>query len=199
MFRFRHSSVVSAFGVLAVALVASAGTLSVPGEPPVTFLAIGPAGFKIDGKIPGLKATDDGTTLKLSLPLTRVSTGMGLRDTHCKDEVFEVNHKEEKEEEKKKWGEFPNKVATLTVQKSALKIPEGGKPSTGKVSGLLTVHKSQQTVSITYTATPVAGGYKVDGSFPMDITRWGMKPPKKFGIEVKKDVTVKASFKVEEK
>jgi hypothetical protein len=199
MFRFRHSSVVSAFGILAVAFAASAGSLSVPGEPPVTFLAIGPAGFKIDGKIPGLKATDDGTTLKLTLPLTRVSTGMGLRDTHCKDEVFEVNHQEKDEEKKKKWGEFPNKVATLAVQKSALQVPTEGKPTSGKVSGQLTAHQAQQTVSITYTAKKVPGGYQVEGSFPMDITRWRMKPPEKFGIAVKKDVIVKASFKVEEK
>jgi len=199
MFRFRRSSIVSAFGVLAVALVASAGTLSVPGEPPVTFLATGPLGFKIPGKIPGLKAADDGTNLKLTLPLTRVDTGLGLRDTHCKNELFVVDKEEKDPERKKKFGQYPNRTATLTVAKSALQFPEAGKTVNGKVTGQLLMREETKPVTITYTATRDGAGYKVDGSFVVDVEKWGMTAPEKFGVKVQKDVTVKASFKIEEK
>jgi polyisoprenoid-binding protein YceI len=184
MFRFRHSSVVSAFGVLAVALVASAGTLAVPQGQRIGFVATGPAGFKINGSVGGLKAEDDGTNLKLIVKLETATTGNDTRDEHCRSELFKIP-------------KGVSKTASLTVAKSALKFPTGA-PTSGQFSGQLSMNNKTKTVTVPYTAARKDGLIHVTGNFAFNLTDFKLDPPKKYGVEVRDSVKVAADFNIKE-
>jgi hypothetical protein len=191
MFRFRHSSVVSAFGVLAISLVASAGSLRVHSDdqnpaPALTFFVKGPIGFDINGKFSGMKIADDGTNVTFTAPLDTISTGIGKRDKHAK-ETFEVSNDK-------------YKMVTVVVPKNALKHPADGKSEDGTVTAKVTLHGETKSVPVSYKATRAGDVYKIDGKFELKNVWDGFKmtKPCMAGVCVKDDVKVAAKFSVKD-
>ena len=109
---FRRASIAAL--LLVVPLLAGATKLT--GEPVAGFHARGPGGFGLDGKTNQLRIEDDGTTLKITVPLAGLQTGIGLRDKHMREKYLQVD-------------KFPD--AVLELPWSAVKLPENGQTSEG--------------------------------------------------------------------
>jgi hypothetical protein len=193
---FRIRSVVPALGVLAVTLVASAGSLRFQSDgenpaPALTFFVKGPVGFDINGKFSGLKVADDGTKITFSAPLNTISTGIEKRDNHAK-ETLEVN-------------KFP--TVTVTVTKASLKFPADGKELTAKAQAEVKLHGVTKSVPLTYTVKRKGSVYKVDGGLTLAGV-WGTDDNPKAGFAMKKpcfamvcvkdDVKITAKFSVKD-
>src|SRR5678815_69343 len=94
---------------LLLALPLLAAPARVTGEPSAGFHGRGPGGFSLDGKTNQLRIEDDGTTLRVTVPLASLQTGIGLRDKHMREKYLEVQ-------------KYPD--AVLEHPWSAVKLPE---------------------------------------------------------------------------
>ena len=170
---------------LAVAILAVAGLadakLSRVGDQAAKahFHASGPAGMAIDGSTTDVAVTDDGTSLKVVVTLSKLETGVKLRDEHTREKYLEV-------------GKYP--TATLTVARSALKFPSDGASSTGDAQGTMNIHGKDKAVTFHYSATKKGAAISVSGNVALDITDYGINVPSYLGITVKKDVAADVSF-----
>jgi polyisoprenoid-binding protein YceI len=172
-----------ALGVLAVALVASAGSLSTVEGAKVSFKSSGKKmnELSIAGSTNKLAAKDDGTNLVLVADVAAIKTGIGKRDDHLKNKFIKVH------------------PISLTVPKSGLKLPDGGKDVKGNVSGTLKVNNVEKPVKVSYTAKGSGGSYDVTGSFGFELTAHGIEQPCFLGVCAGTHVDVNASFKLKEK
>ena len=75
--------------LIGVPLLVAATRLT--GEPAAGFHGRGPGGFGVDGKTHQLRIEDDGTTLKITVPLAGLQTGIGLRDKHMREKYLQVD------------------------------------------------------------------------------------------------------------
>jgi polyisoprenoid-binding protein YceI len=64
------------------------------------------------------------------------------------------------------------------------------------LNGTLTLAGKDNPVKIPATATPEAGGLRVKGSTPIDMTQWGVKPPSLMMGTMKVKPTVNIGFDV---
>ena len=96
--------------LIGVPLLVAATRLT--GEPAAGFHGRGPGGFGLDGKTHQLRIEDDGTMLKIIVPLAGLQTGIGLRDKHMREKYLEVE-------------KYPD--AVLEVPWSAVKLPGDGR------------------------------------------------------------------------
>lgn len=161
---------VALIGTLLLPAIALAG-VSVTGKPKVAFFATGSPGFlDIEGTTSSITATDDGTTLTFTVPMSSVSTGISLRDGHMKDEYVQV-------------ATYPN--ATLSMTKSAVTWPTAtGEKKTGSVSANFTVHGVTKPVTVSYTNAKTNAGYKVTAKFNFDVSQHGITIPSYLGVTV---------------
>jgi polyisoprenoid-binding protein YceI len=155
--------------------------LSSPTDPHVTFDAAGPAGMKIEGTTTDLAVADDGANVVITVPLGNLSTGIGLRDHHMKEKYLEVP-------------KFPN--ATLTIARSALKVPRGGEQTAADVPGTVQLHGQTRPVTVHYDAKGDGAAMGVHGAFHINMNDFGIAVPVYLGVTVKPDVDVSASFHV---
>src|SRR6266550_946855 len=82
---------VSTIVVLAVSIPLAAGAkLAGALATEVSFTAVGPAGLKIVGSGNDLKVNDDGSTVKVTVPLRGMKTGISLRDQHMHEKYLET-------------------------------------------------------------------------------------------------------------
>jgi polyisoprenoid-binding protein YceI len=167
-------------GVLSVS-VAGHAALSSPTRAHVTFRAAGPAGLTIEGTTSDLHATDDGGNLVLVVPLANLSTGIGLRDQHMKDRYLEI-------------ARYPD--TTLTLARSALKLPSGGEPVEADAPATLQLHGQTRPVSVHYQATRDGDAFAAQGRFRINMTEFGVNVPSYLGVTVKPDVDVSATFHI---
>lgn len=158
------------FSTLAVADVGVAKVNS------VTFMAVGPAGFKINGTTQSLEAKPEGDSVVLRVPLDTVGTGIELRDKHMKEKYLETK---------------THPMAELKVAKSLLKE---GKGQHG--TGTFSVHGTSKEVAITYDAAKADDGFVVNGQFDINIKEHAIDVPSYMGVTVKPEVKVVASFVV---
>jgi polyisoprenoid-binding protein YceI len=147
----------------------------------VGFLATGPAGMKIEGTTSDLKLVDSPESVVLTVPLANLTTGIALRDRHMKEKYLEV-------------GAYPD--TTLTIARSALKLPAGSDKMEGDVPATLRLHGQTRAVTVHYDASPDGDGYAAHGRFRVNMTYFGVHVPSYLGVTVKPDVDVFASFKV---
>jgi polyisoprenoid-binding protein YceI len=168
-----------AAGLLTLSVAGRAALSTVSGSH-VTFDAAGPAGMKIEGTTTDLGATDDGTNLVVTVPLANLTTGIGLRDHHMREKYLEVQ-------------KFP--VATLTIPRSALKLPSGG-DSSGDAPGTLSLHGQTKPVTVHYTAKGGGSAYDAQGTFHLNMNDFAITVPVYLGVTVKPDVDVSASFHI---
>ena len=145
----------------------------------LTFDAKGPAGFKIHGESPKLKATDDGKNLKVEVKLEDVDTENGLRNTHMLEDMHAKD--------------FP--IVTLTVPLSSLK--ESGGPI--ETTGTLELNGNKKEAKFTYTPKCTGNSCDIEGSAAVNLNDYGIKIRSYLGVTVKPDIVVGAKFKVVKK
>jgi polyisoprenoid-binding protein YceI len=151
------------------------------GDSHVSFQAAGPAGMKIEGTTNELKAAEAGDTLVIDVPLGNLSTGIALRDHHMKEKYLEVQ-------------KYP--TATLTVARSALKVPAGADRVDADVPGTLKLHGQSRPVTVHYDAKADGGTFAAHGKFHINMNDFGISVPSYLGVTVKPEVDVNASFRV---
>jgi polyisoprenoid-binding protein YceI len=142
----------------------------------VNFLAIGPAGFKINGQTTAMEVKAEGEAVVLRVPLDSVDTGIELRNKHMKEKYLDTKS-------------FP--FAELKVAKTLLKEGTGQKGT-----GTFTVHGQAKEVQVTYDVAKSGEGLEVKGSFDINIKQHGIDVPNYMGITVKPEVKVVAAFQV---
>lgn len=154
----------------------------VTGEPTAGFHGRGPGGFSLEGTTHQLRLEDDGTTLKVVVPLAGLQTGISLRDRHLRERYLEVE-------------KYPD--AVLELSWSALKLPEDGRASEGTAPGKMSLHGKSHDVQVRYRIARTGNRYQVTGTVPLNITDYGIDVPSYFGITVRPDVEASASFTAE--
>ncbi len=169
-----------ALAALSFSVVAAAAVSQIGGGS-AGFHAIGPGGLNIDGKTSDVKVSEDGGKVVVVVGLGSISTGMGLRDGHAKEDL-DVEH-------------FP--TATIKVDRGQLKFPSGGE-SSGDAKGSLTIHGQTRDVSFHYTAAPDGDGFKVSGSTKVNIDDFGVKRRSYLGISIKPEVEITVNFKAKD-
>ncbi|MFT3708522.1 MAG: YceI family protein [Archangium sp.] len=129
----------------------------------------------IDGTTKKMTAKREGETVRFTVPLDGVDTGIGLRNTHMKKYLAA--------------DQFPN--VELVVSGALLKAGTGQK---GK--GTFTVKGVSKEVELTYDVKKVPSGFAVQAKFAIDITAHGVEVPAYARVTVKKDVAIETSFVV---
>jgi len=172
----------SALSALTVSLAASAA-LEDAGDVDVRFLATGPAGMQINGQAQDLKAKEQDGKLALSVPVTNLKTGIGLRDKHLKKYLEVDKHPK----------------ATLEIDKSKLKLPEDGKKARGTATGNFTLHGVTKPLKFAYQAKRTGSDYHVQALASVDIRDHDVEVPCYLGVCVDPKVKLKVKFKLRDK
>lgn len=180
MERKRVWSTVVSLSVITASSAVHAG-LSSATDSKVSFEAAGPAGMKIDGETPDLSVADDGGNVVVTVPLGNLTTGIGLRDHHMKEKYLEVP-------------KYP--AATLTIARSALKLPSGADPVKADVPATLQLHGQTHPVTVHYEAKATGSVLDARGAFHINMNDYGIAVPVYLGVTVKPDIDVAASFHV---
>lgn len=118
------------------------------GDASAGFLAVGPAGLKVEGKTSEVEVAEVDGKVRIGVPLANVDTGIALRNKHMREKYLEV-------------ATYPR--AELVVDKSTLKVPGEGPESTGAASGSMTIRGKTKPVTFQYTARRSNGAYAVTG------------------------------------
>ena len=179
MNRSRLTLSLSMFAVLALGMTADA-KLSASGASSVEFHATGPMGLKINGKSTVVQVDSDDKSITVTVPLSNLDTGMGMRNTHMKDKYLETS-------------KYPN--AVLVVTKPGNGYPAGG---SGTGTGTMTLHGVSKPVSFKYDVKKDGAEYAVTGSVHINIFDYKIEEPKFAGATVKPDVDVDISFRAKE-
>jgi len=155
---------------LALSTPAWAG-MTLSGTPKLAFFAQGSPGFlDIEGVTNTVQVADDGTSMTFTVPMSTVSTGIGLRDDHMKNEFVEV-------------AKFPN--AVLSIKDADISWPVNvGDATKGTAAATFTIHGVTNTTQVAYTAKKSKTGYRVTASFPFDIGQHGIRVPSYLGVTV---------------
>jgi polyisoprenoid-binding protein YceI len=182
-----HSKSTPRFGSLVIALAAvlvpfaADAHLASPTHAHVSFTAIGPGGMNIIGTSDELAVTEDAKGIKVSVPLSKVTTGIGLRDRHMHEKYLEVE-------------KFPN--ADLVVARSALRVPAAGQAADGNAPGTMTLHGQAKSVSIHYVAKRDGNVLHVTGTASLNMNDFGIQTPSYMSVKVKPDVSLAVGFDV---
>jgi polyisoprenoid-binding protein YceI len=170
----------AAGAVLCFSLAAHAKLSKVAG-PEVSFTLIGPAGMKIVGNGNDLRVADDGTAVKVTVPLAGMKTGISIRDKHMHEKYLQTPT-------------YP--TAELQVPRSALKIPADGANASQDAAGTLALHGKSKPVNFHYTSSREGSKLKVKGTMHLNMNDFGIEVPVYLGVTVKPDVDVAAQFDV---
>jgi len=169
------------FAALSFSLVAAA-RLSTTGSPAASFSATATGGVTIEGKTSDLKVADDGKSVTVTVGLSALDTGMGLRDKHTK-KALEVD-------------KFP--TAELTIARSELKFPAAGAESSADAKGKLKIHGVTKDVTFHYTAKLDGDTLAIKGSSKIDMTEYDIKTPSYLGVGVNPGVQLNVSFQAKD-
>ncbi len=166
--------------LLVVPLLGAATRLT--GEATAGFHGRGPGGFGLDGKTNQLKIEDDGTTLKITVPLATLQTGIGLRDKHMREKYLQVD-------------KYPD--AVLEVPWSVVKLPGDGQTSEGTAPGKMTIHGKSKDVQVKYRIVRTGTRYQVTGNVPLNLKDYDIDVPSYMGVTVQPDIETSVSFTAE--
>jgi len=167
---------------LLLALPFLAAATQVTGEATVGFRGRGPGGFSLEGKSHQLRIEDDGTRLRVVVPLAGLQTGIALRDRHMREKYLQVE-------------KYPE--AVLELPWSGVKLPADGQTAEGAAPGKMTIHGQTRDVQVKYRITRTGNRYQVSGNVPLKITDYGIEQPSYFGISVQPDIETSATFAAE--
>jgi polyisoprenoid-binding protein YceI len=174
-------------GFLLLAIVGSVGsawaTLTGIGSPEVQFLALGPAGMKINGTSNDLSVAEKDGKLLVTAPLTNLKTGIGLRDKHLRNYLHTDQH--------------PN--ASLLIERDKLKLPAEGQTVENTSIGQFTLNGVTKPVKFRYKAKRMGSDYLVQGMSELNIKEFAIEQPCYLGVCVDPNVKLKVAFKAREK
>lgn len=168
--------------VLLLALPLLAAATKLTGEPSAGFHGRGPGGFGVDGKTNQLRIDDDGTTLKITVPLASLQTGIGLRDKHMREKYLQVDR-------------YPD--AVLEVPWSVVKLPGDGQTGEGTAPGKMILHGKSKDVQVKYRIVRTGTRYQVTGGVPLNLKDFDIDVPSYMGVTVQPDIETSASFTAE--
>jgi polyisoprenoid-binding protein YceI len=173
---------ITIFAVAGFAFSASAD-LSTVGNPDVQFLALGPAGMKINGTSNQLSADEKDGKITLTAPLTNLKTGIGLRDRHLKGYLNTDKHPK----------------ATLVVDRSKLKVPDDGQTVQSGGTGSFTMNGVTKPLKFKYKAKRAGADYNVQGMTDINIKDFAIEQPCYLGVCVDPNIKLKVAFKLRDK
>ena len=119
-------------------------------------------------------------TGQLVVDLTTLDTGIGLRNTHMRDNYLEVS----------KGDGFDHAVLSGIVVKGEAATVTG--PTT--FTATLLVHGTRKPVSGQARVTRSGADVSVDASFPLNLPDFGIPEPRYLGVGVKDQVQVKVKL-----
>jgi polyisoprenoid-binding protein YceI len=172
----------ASLAALLLALPLLAAATRVTGEPSAGFHGRGPGGFGLDGKTNQLRVEDDGTTLKITVPLGTLQTGIALRDRHMREKYLQVD-------------KYPD--AVLEVPWSGVKLPGDGQTGEGTAPGKMTIHGKSKDVQVKYRIVRAGNRYQVTGNVPVNLKDYDIEAPSYMGLTVQPDIETSASFTAE--
>lgn len=171
------------FCSLAFFPVLAAAKLSNPTDTSASFRALGPRGFRIEGRTTKLGVADDGKNVVITVPLSQLTTGIALRDKHMKEKYLETE-------------KYPD--AELTVPRWSIRFPEEGQKMSAWTMGTLKMHGQSKEVKVFYKATRAGATYNVDGTTELKITDFGIELPSHLGLSLQPDVSIEMHFQVQD-
>ena len=179
----RTASVLIVSTLVALPVVAY-GRLTDAGDAEISFLAVGPAGMKINGTSDELKVEESDGKIKLTTQVSSLKTGIGMRDGHLHNKYLKAC-----------------KEITFKVDRKSLKIPANDQEVEGSGTGDLTLNCVTKQADFKYKAKRTGSDYHVQGLFkePINIKDYNVEVPCFAGVCVDKDVKVKVKFKLREK
>ncbi len=149
------------------------------GTPSAVFTAAGPAGLKIEGKTSDLDVTEANDSVKVSVKLGALDTGMSLRNKHMREKYLET-------------GKFP--TADLLVPRSALQIPQDGGKLSASTTAQITIHGQTKPVTIRYEARRTGTTYDVQATTNVNMNDFGITVPSYLGVTVRPEVDISVRF-----
>jgi polyisoprenoid-binding protein YceI len=175
----RSASVLIVSTLVALPFIAQAG-LKDAGDADIKFLAVGPAGMKINGTSGDAKASETDGKITIKVSASGLHTGIGLRDKHLKGYIN------------------AEKCPTigLSVDRSKLKFPANDKTVEESATGDFTLNCVTKPVKFKYKAARTGSDYHVQALFPIDITDYNVEVPCYLGVCVQKEVKVNATIKL---
>lgn len=177
-FRTLAKALLVFLSMLALSSVALA-KLTKTGSSTAGFIANAPGGLEIDGQVTDLTVADDGTTVTVTVGLSGIDTGLELRNKHTKEDL--------------ETDTYP--TAKLSTARSALKLG-GGK---GDAPGKMTIHGVTRDVTFHYSIRKNGDTLQVNGSVPINVEDYGVKPRSYLSIQIKSKVKIYATFQMEDR
>jgi YceI-like domain len=183
--RSRFAIITTTIAALSLSAIASADMKSAGGGGLEFKLPGGTAGLTIEGKSTEVTASESGGKIivvaKLDCGETScLKTGIDKRDEHLWKHLDS--------------GKFKN--ATLTVDKSTLKLPADNEKSAGDASGELDFHGVKKTVKFHYEASRTGSDYHIHGSTSINIADFKIEQPSFAGVHTGMVAEVKVKFKL---
>jgi polyisoprenoid-binding protein YceI len=109
---------------------------------------------EVTGNITFNPAAPETITVKLTIPVKQIDTGIGLRDKHLKDKgYFDV-------------GQYPE----IRFNSTSVKL----QPGRGMIEGVLTIKGKTKTVHLPFEYDQTPGGYKFASAFQIDRRDYGV-------------------------
>jgi polyisoprenoid-binding protein YceI len=168
---------------LSLALAVGVAHAAFKGAGKMTFEATGD-GIDMKGNGPLRVSEDVPGQIVISVPIDKIDTGMTLRNTHMVERLKGKRHP----------------AITLTVARSALKLPEAGKSVSGKVDGKLKFAGVEKPASVEYTATQAGNAIKVKGKLKTNVYAHGIEKGDicQIGVCAAPELKIEAEFSVSE-
>jgi len=170
-------------GWLALAALLVLGGLAAraeEGKGSASFVALGPAGLRIEGSTDQVKLFAQDDQLVVTVDLASLKTGIGVRDKHLREDL--------------QTAQFPS--GELRVKRAALKLPQPLAEASGEADGQLLLHGQSNSVHFRFTARRTDGGTEVTGALRIHLADFGIAPRAYLGISVKPDVDVSVKLQV---
>ena len=174
-----HHHAAAFFAAVLALSTAAHAKLSRAGEPSVTFTTTGPGGLKINGTTTALTVIDDAQAVVITVPLGKLTTGIGLRDKHMREKYLQTPT-------------YPN--ASLRVARGDLKFPASGAQAEGDAPGTMTIHGQNHAVTVHYIAKRDGASYAVSGAVHVNMKDYGIEVPSYLGVTVKPGVEITVRF-----
>jgi polyisoprenoid-binding protein YceI len=118
---------------------------------------------------------------ELQVDLQTLDTGIGLRNTHLRENYLEVG----------KGAGFDRAVLSDIVVSGADLAGRSGK---GTFKGTLALHGMRKPIAGDVRLTPNGDHVKVDATFPVQLADFGIAEPRYLGVGVRDQVQVRARF-----
>ncbi len=118
--------------------------------------------------------------LEATLPVSSISTGMGLRDEHMRKYVFTTTE-----------GQVPD---LKFVSEKAECTRSSGSESTCNVAGHLTIRGTPRPFAIALKVQKAGDGYKAQGDSVVKLSAYGIERPSQLGVTTTDDVKLHLEF-----